>query len=49
MAVFETSFMGLKFTVIRLLASIPIVIITAELMGNYLMKRNYKIVDGNIY
>lgn len=48
MAVFETSFMGLKFTVIRLLVSIPIVIITAELMGNYLTKKNYTIIDGSV-
>jgi len=48
MAIFETSFVGVKFTAIRLLVSIPIVIITSELLGRYLMKRSYAIVDGSV-
>ncbi|GAH12891.1 unnamed protein product, partial [marine sediment metagenome] len=43
---FEASFMGVKFTVIRLLVSLPLVIITSVLLGNYLSKRNYKMVEG---
>jgi len=43
MAIFEASFMGIKFTIIRLLVSLPLVIITSMLLGNYLTKRNYKI------
>ena len=43
MAIFEASFMGIKFTTIRLLTSIPLVIITAILLGDYLTKKNYKI------
>jgi uncharacterized membrane protein YraQ (UPF0718 family) len=39
---------GAKFTAIRLLVSIPIVIITSELLGRYLMKRSYAIVDGSV-
>jgi len=46
MAIFETSFMGAKFTAIRLLVSIPIVIVTSELLGRYLTKRSYAIADG---
>jgi len=43
MAIFEASFLGIKFTAIRLLVSLPLVIITSVLLGDYLMKRNYKI------
>ncbi|MHC2994560.1 MAG: permease [Candidatus Atribacteria bacterium] len=46
MAMFEASFMGVKFTAIRLLVSLPLVIITSVLLGNYLSKRNYKIIEG---
>jgi len=46
MTMFEASFMGIKFTVIRLLVSLPLVIITSILLGNYLSKRNYKIIEG---
>ena len=46
MAMFEASFMGVKFTAIRLLVSLPLVIITSVLLGNYLNKRNYKIIEG---
>jgi uncharacterized membrane protein YraQ (UPF0718 family) len=46
MTMFEASFMGVKFTAIRLLVSLPLVIVTSILLGNYLSKRNYKIVEG---
>ncbi len=46
MALFEISFMGVKFTTIRLLISLPLVIITSILLGDYLTKRNYKMVEG---
>jgi len=45
MAIFETSFLGVKFTAVRLLVSIPIVILTSELLGRFLTKRSYAIVD----
>jgi len=46
MTIFEVSFMGIKFTLIRFLVSLPLVIITSILLGNYLTKRNYKIMEG---
>jgi len=46
MTMFEASFMGIKFTMIRLLISLPLVIITSILLGDYLTKRNYKMVEG---
>ena len=46
MTIFEASFLGIKFTAIRLLVSIPLVIIASMLLGNYLTKRGYKIRAG---
>jgi len=43
MAIFEASFLGVKFTAIRLLVSIPLVILTSKLLGDYFAKRNYQI------
>ncbi|WP_461834208.1 permease [Desulfothermus sp.] len=43
MTIFEASFMGIKFSIIRLLVSLPLVIFSSILLGNYLEKRNYKI------
>ena len=46
MTLFEASFLGIKFTVIRLLVSIPLVIVSSILFGNLLEKRDYKIMKG---
>lgn len=46
MTVFEASFLGIKFTAIRLFASLPLVILTSVLLGAYLTKRNYQISEG---
>jgi len=46
MAIFEASFLGIKFTTIRWLVSLPLVIVTSMLLGNYLTKRNYKLMSG---
>lgn len=46
LAIFETSFLGVKFTAIRLLVSIPLVILTSALLGRYLSRRSYVIADG---
>jgi len=46
MTIFEASFLGVKFSAIRLLVAIPLVIITSMLLGDYLTKRNYKITEG---
>jgi uncharacterized membrane protein YraQ (UPF0718 family) len=48
LAIFETSFLGVKFTAVRLLVSIPIVILTSALLGSYLARRGYAIVDGSV-
>ena len=46
MTIFEASFLGIKFSAIRLLVSLPLVIVTSILLGDYLTKRNYKIMAG---
>ena len=46
MTIFEASFLGIKFSLIRLLVSIPLVIIASMLLGNYLTKRGYKMAEG---
>ena len=46
MIVFEASLFWITFSVVRLLVSVPLVIVTSILLGNYLKQRNYKIVDS---
>ena len=46
MSIFEASFLGIKFTLIRLFVSLPLVIVSSMLLGNYLAKRNYRIREG---
>lgn len=46
MTIFEASFLGIKFSAIRLVVAIPLVILTSMLLGSYLKKRNYVIVEG---
>ena len=46
MTIFEASFMGLRFSLVRLAISIPLVLVSSIWLGNYLEKRNYKIMTG---
>ncbi len=46
MVIFESSFMGIKFSLIRLIVSIPLVILSSVMLGNYLAKRHYRIMEG---
>lgn len=45
MTIMEASILGLKFTVIRLGVSLPLVIISSILLGNYLEKIKYELPD----
>ncbi len=47
MITFEVSFMGIKFTTIRLLVSLPLIIISSILLGDYLEKRKYEMKIKN--
>jgi|MTBAKSStandDraft_2_1061841.scaffolds.fasta_scaffold32919_2 uncharacterized membrane protein YraQ (UPF0718 family) len=47
MAVFEASFMGVKFTAIRLLVSLPLILFSSILLGRYLKKKQFRIEDGD--
>jgi len=46
MTIFEASFLGIKFTAIRLFVAIPLIIVSSILLGEYLKNRNYKIAEG---
>ncbi|MBD3272355.1 MAG: hypothetical protein GF384_07445 [Elusimicrobia bacterium] len=41
MTLFEASFIGIKFTIVRLVVSLPLVVATSIILGSYLSKRNY--------
>lgn len=46
MTIFEASFMGIRFSLIRLFVSIPLVILSSMWLENYLEKRDYGIMEG---
>jgi len=46
MTIFEASFMGIKFSTIRLLLSVPLVIVTSMLLARYFTRRKYQIMPG---
>ena len=46
MTIFEASFLGIKFSIIRLAVSIPLVIASSMLLGKYLTRTGYAIRDG---
>ncbi len=41
MTLFEVSFLGIKFTIIRLLVSLPLIVITSMIFGKYLTTTGY--------
>ena len=45
MIVFEASFMGIKFTVVRLLVSIPLIVVSSALLGRHLTAGNWKMTS----
>jgi len=46
MTIFEASFMGGKFSLVRLLVSIPLVVVTSMVLGRFLEKRHYAVMAG---
>jgi len=46
MTIFEASFLGIKFTLIRLLVSLPLIIISSVILGKILTKINYQIKEN---
>lgn len=46
MTIFEASFIGLKFSIIRLLISLPLVIITSIFLEKILIHSNFQIAQG---
>ncbi len=47
MTIFEASFLGIKFTLLRYLISLPLLIFSSILLGKYLERGNYKIMESN--
>ncbi|MDC7233806.1 MAG: permease [Spirochaetales bacterium] len=45
MTLFESSYLGVKFTIIRYAVSLPLIIGTSVLMGRGLQKKNYEIKE----
>ncbi len=45
MMIFEASFMGIRFTVVRLAVSIPLVVVSAVVLGRYLKASNWKMTS----
>ena len=45
MTLFEASFLGLPFTLIRYAVAIPLIILSSELLGRYLEQRHFLIQE----
>ena len=48
MIFFESTFLGWKFSLIRIIASIPMVVIAGIALGNYLEKEHYKLPENKL-
>ena len=46
MILFEASFMGWTFTAVRMAVSIPLVIVTSQILARALMKRGYRLSES---
>ena len=46
MTVFEASFMGPTFTAVRLVLSVPLILLSSVLLGSFLAKRGYALSEG---
>jgi len=47
MLAFEIGFLGLKFSLLRIMISIPVFVIIAIIMGKYFTKNNLQVKDGS--
>lgn len=48
MTIFEASYLGIKFTIIRYAVSLPLVILSSVMLGNYYQKKGLKMeVENN--
>ncbi|MCK5034877.1 MAG: permease [Candidatus Sabulitectum sp.] len=45
MIIFEASFMGVKFTMVRLLVSIPLVVVSSVFLGRYLTAKDWRMTS----
>jgi len=43
MTIFEATFLGIQFTIIRYVVSLPLIIITSAILGGYLTKKGFRL------
>jgi hypothetical protein len=43
MTLFEASFLGIEFTLIRYAVAVPLIVLSSELLGQYLERRDFLI------
>ena len=48
MTIFEATFLGLKFTIIRFAVSLPLVVVTSWLFGSFMQKRGYALKSPSL-
>lgn len=48
MTIFEASYLGVKFTVIRYAVSVPLIILSSIIIGRYLEKRKYSLIKEDV-
>ena len=48
MTIFESSFMGIKFSMIRLTVSVPLVILSSIWLEKYFEKKNFRIMEEGV-
>ncbi len=46
MTAFEASFLGLKFTLVRLSVSVPLIILSSLILEKFLKNKNFEINEG---
>jgi uncharacterized membrane protein YraQ (UPF0718 family) len=46
MVTFEIGFLGLKFSLLRILITVPVIIVIGTIMGKYFEKNSCKINEG---
>jgi uncharacterized membrane protein YraQ (UPF0718 family) len=47
MTIFEASYLGVKFTIIRYSVSIPLIILSSIILGKFLQRKNFQIKSEN--
>ena len=46
MTIFEATFLGIEFSIIRLFISLPLIVVTSMIIGSWLIKSGYTVMKG---